>query len=54
LTDDYEKSQDEIEPDEYELTVLSRFLAAEPWPKSRPWFEHFQYEVNRLLGPASD
>jgi hypothetical protein len=54
LPDDYEKSQEEIEPDEYELAVLSQFLASEPWPRSRPWFELFQYEVKRRLGPASD
>jgi hypothetical protein len=54
LPDDYEKSQEDIAPGEYELAVLSEFLASEPWPRSRPWFEHFQYEVNRQLGRASD
>jgi hypothetical protein len=53
-----EKSEDidldEYELNEYELIVLSQLLAVEPWPKSRPWFEHFQYEVNRHVGLASD
>jgi hypothetical protein len=43
----------ELELDEYELIALSRLLATEPWPKSRPWFDHFQYEVNRQVGPVS-
>ena len=45
MPDDYKKSQDSIEPGEYELMVLSEFLATEPWAKSRPWFEQFQGEV---------
>ena len=54
LPDDYEKSAENIEPHEWELIVLSQVLAVEPWPKSRPWFAHFQYEVNRQVGLASE
>ena len=39
---------------EDELIALSVLLAAEPWPKSRPWFEHFQDEVNRQIRLAFD
>ena len=54
LPDDYKEIEEAIELGEYELAVLSQFLASEPWPKSRPWFEHFQYEVNRHIGLAPD
>ena len=43
---------DYYELDEYELIALSVLLAAEPWPESRPWFEHFQDEVNRQVRSA--
>jgi hypothetical protein len=36
MPDGYRKTQDSIRPNEYELIVLSEFLAAEPWLKSRP------------------
>lgn len=50
LPDDWET--DDFELAEHELIALSEVLAAEPWPRSRPWFEHFQYEVNRQIGRA--
>ena len=53
IPDDWETSEN-FELDEYELLALSEVLAGELWPKSRPWFEHFQYEVNRQLGLASE
>ena len=54
MPDDYKKTQDSIEPGEYELMVLSEFLATEPWAKSRPWFEQFQDEVNREIDRGTD
>jgi hypothetical protein len=54
LPDDYEKIEDDIQPDGYDLIVLSQVLAVEAWPKSRPWFECLQDEVDRQIGPASD
>jgi hypothetical protein len=51
ITGDWETSG-EFELDEHELLVLSEVLEAEPWPRSRPWFEQFQYEVNRQIGSA--
>jgi hypothetical protein len=53
IPDDWETSED-FELDEHELLALSEVLATEPWPKSRPWLEHFQYEVSRHIGQASD
>lgn len=53
IPDDEETSED-FELDEYELMALSQVLASESWPKSRPWFEHFQYEVSRHVGQASE
>lgn len=53
IPDDWETSED-FELDEYELLALSEVLSAEPWPKSRPWFEHFQYEVSRHIGQGPD
>jgi hypothetical protein len=50
LPDDWETEDFELA--EHELIALSQVLAAEPWPKSRLWFEHFQYEVNRQIGLA--
>jgi hypothetical protein len=52
LPNDWEA--EDFELFEHELIALSEVLATDPWPKSRPWFEHFQYEVNRQLGLASD
>ncbi len=54
MPDDYKKTQDRIEPGEFELMALSEFLATEPWAKSRPWFEKFQDEVNRQIDRATD
>ena len=45
---------DYYELDEFELIALSVLLAAEPWPKSRPWFEHFQDDVNQQIRLAFD
>ena len=52
LRDDWES--EDFELTEHQLHLLSDLLASESWPKSRPWFEHFQYEVSRHTGQASD
>jgi hypothetical protein len=52
LPDDWES--EDFELTEHELGLLSEVLASESWPRSRPWFEHLEYEVNRHVGEGSD